>query len=199
MKLQFSLLALLACVCTLAAVLSIIYAGEESSQVIPIKYSSPQAVFDAYREAIGKRDWRTAYFCYTLESQKSAVFETYFASQERRQTKAIEDVLKKLTGGKSLEGAKPPDHADNAQVADFMYKVVDDPAAFFSEMNTVLHDADHPLDAPGKLHDVSVDGDTATGHTAVTIRSIRYEFGKQEKAIATTAYSCVRKTCQVAS
>jgi hypothetical protein len=162
----------------------------EADQVTPVKYSSPKAVFDAYREALGKQEWRTVYFCCTPELQKSAVFEAYFASQDRARTNAIEDVLKKfLIDSTSQEAAKLPDKAEYAQVAEFLYQHVSDPVAFFTEMNTVLHDAGHPPELPGGLHDLAVSGDTATAHATIAIRGIKGEPGKPDRPFAHPAES----------
>jgi hypothetical protein len=43
------------------------------------RYPSPTAVFDAYREARGKRDSRKVFSCLTPEAQNDAVFENFFA------------------------------------------------------------------------------------------------------------------------
>jgi hypothetical protein len=168
----------------LVPALCTICAAEESRQVIPVKYSSPEAVFDAYREALGKRDWRTIYLCYTPDAQKSAIFETYFASQVHRRTKAIEGVLKKFLVDKSLDAPEPPNSSDHAKLVDYMYKSVSDPTGFFIEVNTVLREADQPLDPPGELHDVSVDGEVARGHANLTVRSIEFESGRPSKSFA---------------
>ena len=45
-------------------------------------YSSPNAVFDAYRQAYQRRDWRTLYFLFTPKVQRDMVFEAYFACGE---------------------------------------------------------------------------------------------------------------------
>jgi hypothetical protein len=43
------------------------------------RYSSPKAVFDAYREVRGKREWGKLFSLLTPETQKNAVFEAFFS------------------------------------------------------------------------------------------------------------------------
>jgi hypothetical protein len=47
----------------LAAMPSSSRADEKAPLPPPPAYNSPREVFDAYREALDKQDWRTAYFC----------------------------------------------------------------------------------------------------------------------------------------
>ena len=41
-------------------------------------YATPQDVFDAYRAALNKHDWRELFLCLDAESQSDAVYETFF-------------------------------------------------------------------------------------------------------------------------
>ena len=43
------------------------------------RYPSPKAVFEAYREARAKRDYRKCFSCLTPRAQNEAVFESFFA------------------------------------------------------------------------------------------------------------------------
>jgi hypothetical protein len=54
-----------------------------------IHYQSPKAVFDAYREAQEKQEWRKLFSLLTPEAQKDAVFESFFACMERHGADAI--------------------------------------------------------------------------------------------------------------
>jgi hypothetical protein len=49
----------------------------------PTRYQSPKAVFDAYREAQGKREWRKVFSLLTPEMQNDAAFESFFACMEQ--------------------------------------------------------------------------------------------------------------------
>jgi hypothetical protein len=53
------------------------------------QYSSPKAVFDAYREARLKRDARTFFSLLTPQAQNDEVFETFFSCMERQGTDTI--------------------------------------------------------------------------------------------------------------
>ena len=55
------------------------------------RYPSPTAVFDAYREARSKRDWRKCFSCLTPEEQNNAVFESFFecAESNSKESRAI--------------------------------------------------------------------------------------------------------------
>lgn len=46
------------------------------------RYSSPNAVFDAYRQAYRSGDWRTFYFLFTTKAQRDLVFEANFACED---------------------------------------------------------------------------------------------------------------------
>ena len=46
------------------------------------RYQSPTAVFDAYREARVKREWRELFSFLTPEAQSDAVFESFFECME---------------------------------------------------------------------------------------------------------------------
>ena len=59
--------------------------GEEP----PKSYSSPTAVFDAYREARIKRDARTVFSLWTPQAQNDAVFEAFFGCMEAQGGKAV--------------------------------------------------------------------------------------------------------------
>jgi hypothetical protein len=45
-------------------------------------YATPAAVFDAYREASQKREWRKCFDCLTPDTQKKMMFELCFSCGE---------------------------------------------------------------------------------------------------------------------
>src|SRR4051794_9661804 len=57
----------------------------------PKRYPSPKAVFDAYREACARRDWRRCFSLLTREIQDGVVFEVYFGCNIRdsKESRAI--------------------------------------------------------------------------------------------------------------
>ena len=52
------------------------------------RYSSPTAVFSAYREASRRKDWRKLFACLTPEKQNDLIFECFFACAEKNSTEA---------------------------------------------------------------------------------------------------------------
>jgi hypothetical protein len=55
-------------------------ADERARRQVPIRYVSPAAVFDAWRAAQAKRDYRTAFFCLTPASIAALAYQAYVAS-----------------------------------------------------------------------------------------------------------------------
>src|SRR6476619_640482 len=59
----------------------------------PKNYSSPNAVFEAYREACAKGDTRTTFLCLTPELRDEEVFEAYFACNLKDDSPKVVAVL----------------------------------------------------------------------------------------------------------
>lgn len=80
-------------------------AAEKPNSDLPKGYASPGAVFEAYRVAHEKQDYRTVFFCLTPESQELAVFETYFAANMHLNNPKMVAVLKQYgVEEKGIEG-----------------------------------------------------------------------------------------------
>jgi hypothetical protein len=58
-------------------------------------FATPQEVFEAFREAGTKHDWRTVFLCLTPERRDDHVFETWFQCQENIDNANVAKVLKK--------------------------------------------------------------------------------------------------------
>lgn len=91
-------------------------------------YSSPDAVFDAYRQAHRSGNWRSFYFLFTLEVQRDMVFEAQFACGEV-DGPALEAIQKKLgpteteTGKKYFEAYKRK-HGHGEVIDKFLAKAI---------------------------------------------------------------------------
>lgn len=98
---------------------------------LPKLYPSPKAVFDAYREACARRDWRACFPLLSREGQDDAVFEAYFSLMMDPQDEQSYAVLKRygvdettLTRDlkreyKAKHGVEP---ADDKALLDFLEK-----------------------------------------------------------------------------
>ncbi len=71
-------------------------AEDKPTPPAPAVYASPQEVFDAFRAATDKQDWRTLYYCWTPEARESQVYyEAYVACQALCPKATSDAVLKK--------------------------------------------------------------------------------------------------------
>jgi hypothetical protein len=81
-------------VAVLAAVSSESRADEKPARQAQKVYASPREVFDAYREAVDKQDWRTVFLCMTPERREDEVFEAIFSCAMRPDEPEVLAVLK---------------------------------------------------------------------------------------------------------
>jgi hypothetical protein len=157
----------------------------------PNRYQSPTAVFDAYREARGKRELRKLFSLLTPEAQSHAVFESFFECTERgsKQTGAIVtkyvdlatlnddyenqykkkhgvDLAKVQAGHENDPTFVPPPH-DEQLWRDAVVARVKDKAGFFEAVAKLSEK--NPVSPLGDLEELAVHGDTATGHAKMTI------------------------------
>ena len=151
-----------------------------------MRYPSPTAVFDAYREAREKRDWCKCFSLLTPEAQNDALFESFFAcgmhdSKESRailkkyglDDAAVGDALRKKYKEKygididTAEGAASVallGDSDRDLLVDVVAAHVKDKAGFFeAEINQFEKNPVSPL---GDLDQLVIDDDTATGRAA---------------------------------
>jgi ketosteroid isomerase-like protein len=59
-------------------------------------YSSPQAVFDAFREARKRGDWKTLFPCMTVEFRDDQTFEAFFSCSMRSSTPEVRALYAKF-------------------------------------------------------------------------------------------------------
>ncbi len=79
----------------LSAVAGEVTPAKKLSTPLPKVYSSPGEVFDAYRKARDKDDWRTLFSCLTKESQELEVFEVFIACETTSHHQEARAVCKK--------------------------------------------------------------------------------------------------------
>ena len=167
----------------------------------PKRFSSPEAAFDAYREARRKQAWRKCFSCLTPDCQNDAVFETFFgcAMRDSEESRAIVKKyvdlaavgsdyerkykekhgvdLRKLTSrhGTDAKSVRPKQDRDLMQ--DALAANVKDKAGFYDAAGKLF--AKKKPDARlGKLEQVVIRGDTATGRAPL----IRLPSEKAEKS-----------------
>ena len=79
----------------LSAMSPMTLAEDKPVPTAPKAYSSPRAVFDAFREAYTKRDWHTVFYCQTPDVRDNLVFEAYFGCHMHPDNPKVLAVLKK--------------------------------------------------------------------------------------------------------
>lgn len=134
-------------------------------------FSSPVTVFDAYREARNKRDWRRCFALLTSEALDDAVFEAFFSSAES-QSKKARDIVKRYVDENTMKSEIEKERMriakDNTKLdlRGVLAKAVKDKAGFCADMSEVF--APDPVPPLGELRNLKVDGDTAKGQVATT-------------------------------
>lgn len=171
--------------------------ASSGSDKTPKRYQSPNAVFNAYREARAKRDARAVFSLLTPQAQNNAVFESVFSCMERQGTDAIRGrrfeaeeigrIVEKYfdypatvddynTQYKKKHGTDPKTSPHDDKVwYDAVTAHVNDKAAFYVavtkhfEDRAVKQDEENPISPLGDLEHLVVQGDTATGSAKETI------------------------------
>lgn len=162
--------------------------GDETSAGTRIRYQSPSAVFDAYREARAKRDWRKCFSCLTPETQNEAVFEVFFSCTESnsKESRAVvekyvdnaaasaefEKKYKEKHGiditetskGHETDPTYTPPAPDRDLLRDAVAAHVKDKAGFYDAAANLF--AKTPASPLGDLKQMVVHDDTATGRVA---------------------------------
>jgi hypothetical protein len=117
-------------------------------------YSSPQAVFDAFRQAARKEDWQTVYNCHTPEGRADLVFEAYFACGVKEGEK-VEALLKKHRATESEFNAlyaqrlQKEQGADGAKATKDGAKMPPEPQTSQADSKSVQKVADPAATVPG--------------------------------------------------
>jgi hypothetical protein len=168
----------------------------------PARYPSPTAVFDAYRNALGKREWRTVFSLLTTEAQNETVFETFFSCAEldsdesnaiikryvdltaandeyESQYKAKHGVdLKKLMKEHQDDPEFVPPAQDREIFRDAVAEHVKDKPGFYESAAKMFVETT-PVFPLGDLEHLVVKGDTAKGSAVQTIVSRSGESSSQ--------------------
>ena len=146
----------------------------------PARYPTPNAVFDAYRDARAKREWRTVFSTLTFKVQNDVVFECFFGCMEhgaKADGLVIQEYLKGDIGGEYEKRYKQeygghehdpnftPPPSDRDLLRDVVAEHVKDKAGFFDAVEKLHVDTIRPL---GDLTQVAIKGNTATGRTKIT-------------------------------
>src|SRR5262245_12748820 len=151
-------------------------------------YATPVAVFDAYRGARRKREWRKCFDCLTPESQKDMMFEIFFACA-MSDSSEVAAMCKKYIGGRdtfnedyerrykekhgvSIEEVRakeqteeprgPTATSDRDLLVEVLNAHIQDKAGFYESAANLLEQGEsyEPL---GELKQLTVEGDTASG------------------------------------
>jgi len=158
-------------------------AGKVSANVV---YASPAEVFGAYRQALARRKWQTAFFCLTPQSRMLAILEV-FTNCQLHQDARIDALLKKHNVTPADVGADydrrlqakqaAPNTSPDAREAnagpdlDLFSQILDERVAnkvdFFAGLNELTNGPDALK--LGALERVEVKQDQATGQAAVAI------------------------------
>lgn len=205
-------------------------AADKAKPEAPRLYSSPDAVFNAFREASKKHDWRTAFFCLTPQAREAAVLEAFSLCNLSTRNPKIPGILKKFGAegkvvyaeyqrryrekyGEAPQEIKPappafsrppspfPEEKDwppfPPRDQDLLRKIVNglitDKPGFYEAVNNILEYGRAPI---GKLEDLIIQGDTATGQASKTLYVINIGAGgRPEKELeeALKEIYCFRK------
>jgi hypothetical protein len=171
-------------------------------------YATPTAVFDAYREARRKREWRKCFDCLTPDSQKDQMFEIYFACG-MSSSNEVAAMCKKYIGeretfnddyerrykekhGVSIEDVRakeqtekprgPTATSDRDLIVEVLNAHIQDKAGFYEAAANLLNQGDNyePL---GELKQLTVEGDTASGQAESMMQHLSSSGDGVEKVV----------------
>ena len=101
----------------------------------PQRYSSPEAVFDVYRVALAKRDWRKCFYLGTPKFQDDRVYEAYVLCRLFRSKEGLAVVRKYLVNGATINDEYNRKYKDKhgIDLASLVAEHGDDPLFRFPE------------------------------------------------------------------
>jgi len=174
----------------------------------PAIYATPAAVFDAWQEAARKRDWRKCFDCFTPDRQKNGIFElvsqcrtvdaqtggplilkkfvdaNWEADFKRKYQEKFGMEPKNIYGYPTVYGSLKP--AEHQLRCDILAAHVKDKAGFVEAVCN-LPERVRGYPPPGRLMQVTVDGDTATGK-AEMISESKASYGNGVYKVVCTRY-----------
>jgi hypothetical protein len=182
-------------------------ASDSAEHKSPVRYSSPADVFNAYREARSKRDWRKCFHCLTPEAQKDALFETYFACGMSG-SKEVATICEKFIDGVTLnadyekrykekhgmsiaevrakeqteEPRGPTATSDRDLLVEALNAQIQDKVGFYEAALNLLESSDSPSPI-GDLGQMVIEGDSATGAADIAIVHYEMKPGEPEKRV----------------
>jgi hypothetical protein len=160
-------------------------------------YSSPTAVFDAFRKARSKQNWGRCFSFLSPAAQNHVVFETFFAlaTKDSSESRAIlreygldegsltaifETRLNKSNGD---AGGAPKSHNETAEV---VCRTVRNKREFYIRGRNLLDSKDQ-VPSLGDLQDLVVDGDVARGMAKTTTMHVESS-GGPSRSVETEVY-----------
>ncbi|MGE0535729.1 MAG: hypothetical protein AB7O68_12190 [Pirellulales bacterium] len=173
-------------------------------------YNSPVKAFDAYRNAISKRDWRTAFHCWAPEWREHLIFETVFACHLKPDSPKVLALLKAHAADEAIinaaydaryqerhgvdlarlnadyeakrAAADPPPMppTDAALLREVVCSQIADKPGFYAEAANILV-TDGATPRIGKLEKLTIRGDKAVGWANETIHGVRSTGGKTNR------------------
>lgn len=150
--------------------------------------ATPADVFETYREARSKRDWRRCFSILTPEAQDGAVFEAYFSSAESGSPEAAAVCKRYVNEGtlkSETEKERQKNAADNTSfdLRAVLPKAVADKAGFYAAITDIFINEGDPPPPLGELLNLKVDGDVAHGHASTTQWHLKYSNGVETKVV----------------
>ena len=166
-------------------------------------HASPNAVFEAYRDARAKGNFRRMFFLLTPEARESAVFESYFACQVSTKPQATAIQKQFGVGAETLHAefvkqyyqrhgvdlsqwkTDPNNFKPFPRDDDLLRKVVadliGDKVGFFEAVNNAL--GANPPEEIGPLEGLTVQGNSAEGRAGTHLEVITAGSGQPSRTI----------------
>jgi hypothetical protein len=176
--------------------------ADSKRQAAPIRYESPIAVFNAFREARSKGNWEKCFSTLSPSAQDDAVFEMFFACAEAdsSQSRAVlskvgldegslsrrlEAKMKEL--GDSAPEASDPRRADRGVLREVVCAQIRDKTAFYVAVRN-LFEGKSGLPPLGDLEDLVIEGNVATGRAKTILSYIGSETEKADRVVESESY-----------
>jgi hypothetical protein len=172
-------------------------------------FRNPQEVFDAFRLAHAKRDWRTVLSCFTPRAKEDAIFEVYFncnillhdprvrtllakhniqpervdAEYLQRHQKKQKEERATLTQGVAPQVASQVKRPDRELLKVIVNEQVVDADEFFESASDIIF-KERLIPEIGGLTCVSVSSNSACGDASKTVFHLETRAGQPEQVVA---------------